>query len=124
LHQFGLHIGFAFQIKDDILGIWGNPELTGKSIESDLMSHKNTLPIVYGISQSPLFQQLWKAGITSKNIGKTIQCLNEVHALEYSEKMVKQNSEKALWNLEQVRGNELKKTLLIEFVNGLINRFA
>jgi geranylgeranyl diphosphate synthase type I len=124
LRKFGLHIGYAFQIKDDILGIWGNPAQTGKSIESDLLSHKNTLPIVYGLTKSPMFRQLWDAGITRKNIGKSIQILDSIHTLEYSERVVKQNSEKAIWNLGQIKGNEQIKTMLQNFVMELMNRSA
>lgn len=122
VRKFGLHIGYAFQTKDDILGIWGNPAQTGKSVKSDLLSHKNTLPIVYGLTKSPMFQQLWAAGITRKNMGKSIQLLDGIHALEYSEKVVKQNSEKAIWNLGQIKGNEKIKTMLKELVMELMNR--
>lgn len=122
LRQFGLQIGFAFQTKDDILGIWGDPKQIGKSVESDLLSHKNTLPVIYALAKNQLFQKVWDSGITQQNIAKSIQMLNDVHALEYSEKVVSQNSEKALWNLEQVTGNEPAKVKLREFVVELMNR--
>lgn len=46
LEDFGLHLGLAFQAVDDILGIWGRPEATGKPVASDLRSRKKTLPVV------------------------------------------------------------------------------
>tara|TARA_Y100000588_G_scaffold362351_1_gene423984 strand:- start:1175 stop:2200 length:1026 start_codon:yes stop_codon:yes gene_type:complete len=42
----GRHIGLAFQMVDDILGIWGDPEVTGKPIQDDLRSRKMTYPVV------------------------------------------------------------------------------
>lgn len=42
----GKHIGLAFQMMDDILGIWGDPEVTGKPVQDDLRSRKMTFPIV------------------------------------------------------------------------------
>jgi geranylgeranyl diphosphate synthase type I len=46
LEDFGLHLGLAFQAVDDILGIWGRPEATGKPVAGDLRSRKKTLPVV------------------------------------------------------------------------------
>ncbi len=122
--QFGLHIGYAFQTKDDILGIWGNPAKTGKSVESDLLTHKNTLPIVYGLTKSPLFKQLWDVGITHKTIEYSIQLLNDIHTQEYSEMVVKKNSRKAVKLLEQINGDKRVKIMLNEFVIELKDRAA
>jgi geranylgeranyl diphosphate synthase, type I len=50
LADFGLHLGLAFQAVDDVLGIWGRPEMTGKPVAGDLRSHKKTLPVVAALS--------------------------------------------------------------------------
>jgi geranylgeranyl diphosphate synthase type I len=47
LRAFGHHLGLAFQMQDDILGIWGDPKVTGKPVGSDLRAHKKTLPVIY-----------------------------------------------------------------------------
>lgn len=52
LAEFGLHLGLAFQAVDDVLGIWGRPETTGKPVASDLRSHKKTLPVVVTLAES------------------------------------------------------------------------
>ena len=44
LNGFGDHLGLAFQLVDDLLGIWGDPAVTGKPAHSDLMSRKKSLP--------------------------------------------------------------------------------
>ena len=49
--EFGRLLGMAFQVQDDLLGIWGNSSLTGKSSQSDLVTGKITLPIIYGLIQ-------------------------------------------------------------------------
>ena len=46
LADFGSHVGLAFQLVDDLLGIWGAPEVTGKPVWSDLRTRKKTLPVV------------------------------------------------------------------------------
>ena len=43
---FGWALGLAFQINDDLLGIWGSEAATGKE-PSDLARHKKTLPVLY-----------------------------------------------------------------------------
>ena len=45
LRDFGLRLGLAFQHVDDLLGIWGDPETTGKSVYSDLRNRKKSLPV-------------------------------------------------------------------------------
>jgi geranylgeranyl diphosphate synthase type I len=51
--DFGRSLGLAFQIEDDILGIWGQPEVTGKPRAADLYRRKVSLPVVHGLSHSP-----------------------------------------------------------------------
>ena len=46
LHEFGDNLGMAFQIEDDLLGIWGDPGITGKPAGDDILNRKKTLPVV------------------------------------------------------------------------------
>jgi geranylgeranyl diphosphate synthase type I len=50
LAGFGAHVGLAFQLTDDLLGIWGAPEITGKPVHSDLRSRKKSLPVVAALA--------------------------------------------------------------------------
>lgn len=50
LAGFGAHLGLAFQAVDDLLGIWGLPEATGKPIGSDLRNGKSTLPMTAALT--------------------------------------------------------------------------
>ena len=52
LGEFGRSVGLAFQIEDDILGIWGAPEVTGKPRAADLYRRKVSLPVVYALAHS------------------------------------------------------------------------
>ena len=48
--EFGRNLGVAFQLTDDLLGIWGDPELTGKPVHGDLAARKLTLPVVAALT--------------------------------------------------------------------------
>ncbi|MFQ6330968.1 polyprenyl synthetase family protein [Nocardia sp. CWNU-33] len=54
LNQFGRQLGLAYQLADDLLGIWGDPEVTGKPVYSDLVRRKKSLPAAAALqSDSP-----------------------------------------------------------------------
>src|SRR5215469_1756359 len=50
LAEFGAHVGLAFQLTDDLLGIWGAPEVTGKPVRADLRARKKSLPVVAALT--------------------------------------------------------------------------
>ncbi|PZG44198.1 dimethylallyltranstransferase [Spongiactinospora gelatinilytica] len=59
LGAFGRHLGLAFQHVDDLLGIWGDPGVTGKPVYSDLRNRKKSLPVVAAlVSGTPAGREL------------------------------------------------------------------
>lgn len=50
LRRFGHHVGVAFQLVDDLLGIWGRSSVSGKPVGADLRRHKKSLPVVAALS--------------------------------------------------------------------------
>ncbi|WP_232664329.1 family 2 encapsulin nanocompartment cargo protein polyprenyl transferase [Pseudonocardia sp. TRM90224] len=48
--RFGCQLGLAFQLIDDLLGIWGDPETTGKPVRNDLRCRKKSLPVVAALT--------------------------------------------------------------------------
>jgi geranylgeranyl diphosphate synthase type I len=54
LDRAGRHLGIAFQLVDDVLGIWGDPAVTGKPVHGDLRERKKTFPVLAALdSRSP-----------------------------------------------------------------------
>jgi geranylgeranyl diphosphate synthase type I len=52
LRSFGDQLGLAFQLVDDLLGIWGDPAVTGKPVYSDLRNRKKSLPVVAALNSN------------------------------------------------------------------------
>ncbi|MET9634204.1 polyprenyl synthetase family protein [Lentzea sp. NPDC006480] len=50
LHAFGTHLGLAFQLADDLMGLSGDPSSTGKPANNDLWSRKKSLPVVFALN--------------------------------------------------------------------------
>lgn len=78
--RWGAHVGAAFQAHDDYLGIWGNPELTGKSNTNDIARRKKTLPVVHGMND-PVAGPMIRSVYGSSNI-EPDDVLRVVEALE------------------------------------------
>ncbi|MFC7842600.1 polyprenyl synthetase family protein [Streptomyces sp. NPDC057382] len=64
LDRAGRHLGVAFQIADDVLGIWGDPDVTGKPVHGDLRERKKTYPVLaaLGSPQGGRIAALLEAG--------------------------------------------------------------
>jgi geranylgeranyl diphosphate synthase type I len=82
LAAFGSHAGLAFQMTDDLLGIWGAPELTGKPVGSDLRARKKSMPVVAALNSgtdagADLARLLAKPGQLSEEDVERAACLVE-----------------------------------------------
>ena len=56
--EIGIKLGFMFQIRDDILGTWGETTSTGKPVGSDIRRKKNTLPIIHARETQPYQEEI------------------------------------------------------------------
>ncbi|PID84720.1 MAG: polyprenyl synthetase [Chloroflexi bacterium] len=99
--QFGLNLGLAFQVIDDILGIWGNEAKIGKSASTDITTKKKTLPVLYGLEQSTALQNLYAtAKPNSAFVTQVVALLNEVGADTYAQEKAAAYSHSALQSIK------------------------
>ena len=115
LGSFGMHLGNAFQIIDDTLDYESNSSVIGKEVGDDLSEGKVTLPMIYalentkGSEKATLSNAITNAD--SSNIDNIINILLSVNAFEYSRKVAKNESTKALKFLEVIPNSKYRSAL-------------
>lgn len=120
---FGYHLGLAFQVQDDILGIWGDEMLTGKSAASDLVEGKNSLPVLFALGENGDFAKRWQQGpITPGEVGTVANLLEIEGGKAYAEKMSEQETQKALGYLQQADPQGEAGAAIHELANMLLKR--
>lgn len=123
MHTFGLHLGLAFQIQDDILGIWGEPEVTGKPAGDDLLNHKKSLPILHGLSISPAFQKLWLESENETSFLSPMRlALEEAGVLDFTRRQAKLHTDTALNALRSLEADQTFYTELYQLAVQLLDR--
>lgn len=121
--QFGYHLGLAFQVQDDILGIWGDEAVTGKSAASDLVEGKNSLPVLYALGKQGKFAERWNQGPITVGEVKTVATLLEKEGgRAYAEEMSEKETQKALGFLESANPRGAAGESMLELANMLLKR--
>ena len=121
--SFGYHLGLAFQVLDDLLGIWGDTNKIGKSNTSDLVTKKKTLPILYGLQNNRGFAKRWKQGeITPDEVADIAKQLEAEGARSYTQEVANRLTQNALEAYHNaIPTGEAGKTLE-ELANTLLRR--
>jgi geranylgeranyl diphosphate synthase type I len=124
LEYFGSSLGMAFQIQDDYLGIWGDPQKTGKSAATDLLARKKSLPILFGLKQSEDFKNFWnKEEISAENVDTLADLLVACGAKDFVQTKAQQFTEKAFKALDELFPKENNySNALYELTEKLLNR--
>ncbi|MBI4028930.1 MAG: polyprenyl synthetase family protein [Candidatus Blackburnbacteria bacterium] len=126
---FGEKLGIAFQIQDDILGVFGNEEQLGKSVTSDIEEGKNTLLITEALKGANKNEKLF----LKKHYGGQIAVTEEVHkrikeifestgALAYSQKQALSYVRKGKKVIPQITKKKEIQNLLYELADLIVSR--
>ncbi|MDP2952242.1 MAG: polyprenyl synthetase family protein [Chloroflexota bacterium] len=106
LRRFGQDLGHAFQVVDDLLGIWGREEATGKSSTSDIAQKKKSFPVVYALERAPrrdkeeLLALYGKESLGAEDIGRVVALLDKLGARQQGQKEAERHYRMALGELE------------------------
>lgn len=120
---FGHYLGLAFQVQDDILGIWGDEILTGKSAASDLIEGKNSLPVLAGLGANGRFAARWKQGaIRAEEVQALARLLASEGGYETAAEAAKQMTDLALMSLREADPQGAAGDALFELTDRMLKR--
>lgn len=120
---FGYHLGLAFQVQDDVLGIWGDESIMGKSATSDLVKGKNSLPVLFALEKNGKFAKRWKQlPIKPEEVKEIANLLENEGAKEYAEQISAEETHKAMSYAEQANLSGEAGQILLALANTLLKR--
>lgn len=129
LYEFGRHIGIAFQLQDDILDVYGDPEKFGKQVGGDIVSNKKTFLLISALekadaySKEALLNWLQANGNAGDEKVKAVTAIyDQLGIRELAEKEMHAHYEKAIAALNSLQTEESKKELLRGFAESLMVR--
>ncbi|WP_099171759.1 polyprenyl synthetase family protein, partial [Flavobacterium psychrophilum] len=129
IYDFGLNLGIAFQLQDDYLDAFGNPETFGKQVGGDIIENKKTYLYLKAIefSQPQEKEQLLhlfsiQPNDSSDKIISVKEIFNKTKASEATQKAIQDYTFKAFETLEKMNISNNKKTILRTFGENLMSR--
>ena len=128
LGKFGRLIGLGFQVRDDVLGIWGSTETTGKGHGSDINRKKQALPVLYAFENGNELTKRKMAEIYSKDmltpfdISEAIKLLDAVRAKEYCQQVAEEYMNQALNALKDAKLTEEWEITFEQLANFMVLR--
>lgn len=125
---FGRNLGMAFQIRDDTLGVWGDPEITGKAGANDVMRKKKTYPILYGFENArgsdlgQLKAIYSKESISQAEARDVVEILTRTGAYEHTQELAQDYYQEALDSLATTNIEGEPQRMLLEIGRFLVER--
>ena len=125
LHDYSLDGGVAFQLQDDILGVYGSPEKTGKSADSDLLQGKCTLLVLKVFEKGTKAHQkavkkIWgKTAASRPDLDAAKQAIINSESYEYSKETAKTFARKAANTASKLRKIKGLTIESIDYIQGI-----
>ena len=129
LYDFGMHIGVAFQLKDDFLDVYGNAKVFGKNIGGDILCNKKTYMLIKALEHANAEQRDQLNGwINAENfqpaekIAAVTELYDRIGVKEICEDKMSEYSNRAMESLAAVSLAEEKKEELKKIIENLMHR--
>lgn len=126
LYEFGKNLGIAFQVQDDYLDAFGNPDKFGKQVGGDIIANKKTFLMIHALETAPdtakkELQNLMHINPADK-IEKVLQIFKECKVDEWAKELKQEFYKKALYHLEETAVTAVRKKSLQELAVYLMER--
>ena len=117
LYQYGLHLGLAFQVQDDILDVYGDPKTFGKKVGGDICANKKTFLLLTALesadaeSRAELLQWMMATDRDEEKIAAVTEIYNKLGVREAGEVVMEEHTAIALEQLDKLPQNDATETL-------------
>lgn len=129
LYDFGRNLGLAFQIQDDLLDIWGDSAVFGKTRGGDIVSNKKTFPLIKALELASgetleilLGQLAAKNADPAEKVRTVTAVYNDLQIREITESIANEYIDRAFSLLHRVGADESRKKELAHLAGSLIGR--
>ena len=129
LYEGGVNIGIGFQLKDDLLDVYGDPAKFGKQVGGDILANKKTFLLIEALQQAqgPVRDELtnWlQKPVTDK--GEKVQAVTAIYEQlgirQITESRISEYFARGFANFDQITADPARKAFLIQFVRQLAER--
>lgn len=126
LYEFGKNLGIAFQVQDDYLDAFGDPEKFGKQVGGDILSNKKTFLSIHAMEVATAGRLKTLADINNSNdlskVEKVLQIYKDTNADAWAKELKDKYYKVAMYHLEEIAVLSKRKKPLMELAEYLINR--
>ena len=124
----GAALGFMFQIRDDILGTWGESKATGKPVGADIRRRKNTLPIIHareakqGMYDKEISTLYSSEYLSEDETSRVLDILDDTKAMDYCQGLVENYAFQVHNGIKAAGFSKKSDTEFKELIDFLITR--
>jgi geranylgeranyl diphosphate synthase type II len=129
LEEVGRNIGIAFQLKDDLLDVYGKEENFGKMVGGDIVANKKTFLLIKALEKADAGDKKKLLNLINdtaigqeQKVKEVTQIYNKLEINKITEKKIEEYLNEGLKNLSTIDAPLFKKKMLFNFINELTNR--
>ena len=128
LRECGRALGYVFQIRDDVLGVWGEENITGKPVGADIRRKKNSYPIVYTMEaaanedRDSISSAYLKAELDDEDVVSVLNVMEKIGVREHAQTEAARWADKAIGAITPVELSHWHREQIEEFTHFLLVR--
>lgn len=126
IYEFGRKLGLAFQVQDDYLDAFGNPEKFGKQIGGDIKANKKTFLLIHALESASSSQKIKLTELAFSNdnnkVNEVLNFFKESKVDEWAKELKEKYLREALTHLDEISVEDVRKEPLKKLALYLVDR--